>query len=114
MDAPDDRRAYVRKSLKSTVSVFDRDSNQYIGLVADYSDEGLLITSSITPIQVGKIYHFMLLVQSSHGMDDTDRASVDAVSVWCERTSPSFYGTGFKLQLLPSQAKKLLESCSNE
>lgn len=106
----DERRNYIRKSLSSTVSVFDRNTNEYIGLVADYSDDGLLITSSVNPIQVGGVFEYLLLAQSPNGAEATDRAILDAESVWCERTSPSFYGTGFRLRTISPEAKQVLAS----
>ena len=109
----DERRNYVRKSLSSTVSVFDRNTNEYIGLVADWSEDGLLVTSSVNPIHIGGIYEYMLLSQSPNGSDATDRAQLDAESVWCERTSPSFYGTGFWLKLITPEARYVLEKCSH-
>lgn len=110
----DERRNYVRKSLSSTVSVFDRKTNEYIGLVADWSDDGILVTSSVKPIDVGGVYEYMLLAQSPNGYDGTDRGQVDAESMWCERTSPSFYGTGFRLKTISPEARVVLEKCSRQ
>ncbi len=106
----DERRNYIRKSLSSTVSVFDRNTNEYIGLVADWSKDGLLITSSVNPISVGSIFQYMLLSQSPNHSDTTDRAVIEAESVWCEQSSPSFYGTGFRITTISAEAKQLLES----
>lgn len=94
------------------MSVFDRNTNEYIGLVADWSEEGVLVTSSLKPIQVGDIFEYMLLAQSPKGGDATDRAQLDVESVWCERTSPSFYGTGFRLTNITPEARRVLELCS--
>lgn len=109
----DDRRNYVRKSLSSTVSVFDRKTNEYIGLVADWSEDGLLVTSSVMPIAVGTVYQYMLLAQSPGDSGEGKRGNVDAESVWCERSSPSFYGTGYRLINISPEARRVLEKCSD-
>jgi len=109
----DDRRNYLRKSLSSTVSVFDRKTNEYIGLVADWSEGGLLVTSSVTPIRVGDSYQYILLAQSPGGCGENSRGYLDVESVWCERSSPSFYGTGFRLLNISPQARQVLEKCSS-
>ncbi len=106
----DERRNYIRKSLSSTVSVFDSKTNEYIGLVADWSKDGLLITSSVNPIRVGAVFRYMLLSQSPNHSDTTDRATIQAESVWCEQSSPSFYGTGFKITAISADAEKLLDA----
>jgi len=111
VEAISDRRGYVRKSLHSTVSVFDRVTDEYIGLVADFSQDGIMVTSSTRPIQVGETFEYMLLVQSGSGTDLTKRADFDAESMWCERTSPSFYGTGFQIGETNEQALSVLEAC---
>lgn len=110
----DNRRHHIRKSLTSTVSVFNRDTNEYVGLVADYSRDGMMVTSSINPIPVGSISHYLLLVQSPRMVEDADRAYFEAESVWCEQASPSFYGTGFHMTNLSSAAQKVLDECAGE
>ena len=112
MAALSERRSILRKAIHSTVSVFDRNTNEYVGLLADYSSEGVLVTTSVNPIELGCTFQFMLLVQSSRDADATDRGEFDAISMWSERTSPSFYGTGFKLSNPSAEILKLLESCS--
>ena len=108
----DDRRQYIRKTLSSTVNVFDRNTHDYIGLVADYSDGGLLITSSVNPVEVGKTYQYLLMSQKETNDEIIQRGPVDVVSVWCDRNSSSFYGIGFQIVTLSQTAGKLLESCS--
>ena len=107
-----ERRSILRKALHSTVSVFDRDTGEYVGLVADYAPEGIMITSSTHPIEVGETYHFTLLAHSLRDSGEQDRGDLDAKAVWCEHTSPSFYGTGFKVDALSPNLFKLLELCS--
>ena len=113
MEALNERRSILRKAIHSTVSVFDRNTNEYVGLLADYSSEGVMVTTSVNPIELGRTYQFMVLVQSSRGADSTDRGDFNATSMWSERTSPSFYGTGFRLENPGPEILKLLESCTN-
>ena len=92
----DEKRSYVRKSLHSTVTVFDRDTKEYIGLLADFSEDGVLVTSSVKPIPVGRTFHYMVLVPSNKN-GGTCRAEFDATSIWSDCANETFYGTGFKL-----------------
>ena len=106
----DERRDYIRKSLGSTVNVFDRNTNQYVGMVADFSDGGIMIASSVIPIQVGRKYEYILVTQSGNGSEN-ERVPFDAESVWCERASASFYGTGFQIKEMSQSLREVLESC---
>jgi len=109
---PDERRQYIRKSLHSTVSVFERNTNQYVGLLADYSKGGFMIASTVQPVVVGEHYEYMLLVQSPEEAG-AKRVSVDADCAWCEQTSPSFYGIGFRVDNISEEAQRVLESCTD-
>lgn len=93
----EEKRSYIRKSLHSTVTVFDRDTKEYIGLLADYSDDGVLVTSSIKPIPVGRTFHYMLLIPSDRA-GGSARTELNVTSIWCDCANESFYGTGFKLE----------------
>jgi len=108
----DDRRQYVRKSLHSTVSVFERNTNQYIGMLADYSRGGFMVASTVKPLQVGQHCECMLLVQNSLEACAT-RVAVDADCAWCEETSPSFFGIGFRVGNISEEAMQVLESCAD-
>jgi hypothetical protein len=106
----EERREYIRKSLHSTVSVFERETHQCIGLLADYSPGGFMVASSIRPIEVGRRCEYMLLIQSPVD-GNTTRAPFDAECAWCEQTSPSFYGIGFRLYFISPEVREMLESC---
>ena len=108
----DERREYIRKSLHSTVSVFERNTHEYIGLLADYSLGGFMVTSSVRPIEIERRYQYMLLIQSQVN-GNTTRAPFDAECAWCEQTSPSFYGIGFRLEYISPEARQVLESCAD-
>lgn len=111
MSAVIDQNSVLRKALHSTVSVFDRNTNRYIGLVAQYTPEGVVVASSFNPIAVGQKFTLTIVQQSPRRAEDTTRGDFDAVSVWCERTSASFYGAGFRIEKLTADALKLLEYC---
>ena len=105
------RRHHIRKSLISTVSVFNCDTDEYVGLVADYSRDGMMVASIRNPIPVGQTYHYLLLVQSPHAVEDAGSAYFEAESVWCEQSSPSFYGMGFHLAAFSPVARKVPDEC---
>lgn len=108
----DERRQYIRKSLHSTVSVFERNTHEYVGLLADYSEGGFMVASTVRPVDVGQHCEFMLLVQSPME-SGAIRVSVDADCAWCEETSASFYGIGFRLGVISTEAQQVLETCTD-
>jgi len=108
----DERRQYVRKSLHSKVSVFERNTNSYVGLLADYSVGGFMVASTVQSVEVGQHCEYMLLVQSSMEAGAT-RVSVDADCTWCEQTSPSLCGIGFHVDSISEEAQRVLESCAD-
>lgn len=105
----DERRKYIRKSLHSKISVFERNTNEYVGLLVDYSLAGFMVTSSVQPTDIGGNYEYTLLVQTA---DDGDsiRIELDAQCAWCEKSSLSFYSTGYRLKNISPQARQMLES----
>jgi len=105
----EEKRSYIRKSLHSTVTVFDLDTKEYIGLLADYSDDGVLITSSIKPIPVGRTFHYMLLIPSDT-TSGVDRTELNVTSIWSDCANESFYGTGFKLEHPSATIKSFLKA----
>jgi len=108
----DEQRKYIRKSLHSKVSVFERNTHEYVGLLADYSQEGIMVASSVQPMEIGRRYQYMLLVQSPVN-GDTRRVQLDAECAWCEQGSLSFYGIGFRLENISPEARQVLESCAD-
>ena len=108
----EEQRKYIRKSLHSKVSVFERNSNEYVGLLVDYSQGGFMVASSVQAMEIGGRYEYMLLVQSSEGSEST-RLQLDAECVWCEKSSLSFYGIGFRLENISPEARQVLESCAD-
>jgi len=104
-----ERRQYIRKSLHSTISVFERNTNEYIGLLADYSEGGFMIASTIQSVDIGQHCEYMLLVQSPMEAGAT-RVSVDADCAWCEKTGLSFYGIGYQVDNISDEAQRVLES----
>jgi len=108
----DERRQYVRKSLHSKVSVFERNTHQYVGLLADYSVDGFMVASTVQPVEIGQHCEYMLLVQPPMEACAT-RVSVNADCTWCEQTSPSIYGIGFHVDNISEEAQRVLESCAD-
>ena len=108
----DERRKYIRKSLHSKVSVFERNTHEYVGLLADYSQGGFMVASSVQPMEIGGRYEYMLLIQSSDS-GESRRVQLDAECAWCEKSSLSFYGIGFRLENISPEARQVLESCAD-
>ena len=108
----DEQRKYMRKSLHSKVSIFERNTNEYVGLLVDYSQAGFMVACSVQAMGIGGRYEYMLLVQSSEGAEST-RLQLDAECVWCDKGSLSFYGVGFRLENISPEARQVLESCAD-
>ena len=90
-----DKRLAQRCTLKSTVSIFERNSKDYLGLLVDCSGTGIMISTyeSLAPgtqIQLD-------LVDIPPNIDSRRTGRCTAEVVWCDQITPSLYGTGCRI-----------------
>ena len=90
-----DNRMHPRWTLKSNVSVFVQQSKEYLGLLVDCSEQGLMISTydSLTP---GARFELELVDIPAHVSDRRTGTCVAEV-VWCDKITPSLYGNGFRI-----------------
>ncbi len=91
----DERRKIKRKILMFFARVYDKDSREFIGHLADLTRDGAMIISQL-PIDVGK--EFRLNVELPRGEFSRGFLNFRAKSVWGHPDlDPKYYNTGFKL-----------------
>jgi len=103
-----EQRQFARKTLSCTVSVFDQDSNEYIGLMVDYSRTGVMI-SSPSPLPVDQEFVFKM-VDIEPRQHVKRSGSFTATSVWSDKINSTMYGTGFKISDVSEEAKLMFTS----
>ena len=91
----DDRRKLRRKYLAFFTRVFDRNSGQLLGHLADLTAEGMMIISE-KPLRTDETY--TLEMDLSGAFFEKERLNFRAESIWCKPDiDPTFYNTGFRL-----------------
>lgn len=88
-------RMHPRWILKSNVSVFEQQSKEYLGLLVDCSDQGLMI-STYDSLEPGTRLT-LELVDIPDNVSDRRSGQCTAEVVWCDRITPSLYGNGFRI-----------------
>lgn len=102
-----DQRSESRRNLLYYVNVYDLESSEYVGLILDVSEGGVLI-SGVEPLKQGEKYRF--------GLVDTSDASLpsqigfEAKACWCRKCGDDFYDTGLAFTDLPESARAKLAS----
>lgn len=90
-----DQRQFIRKSLHTMVSVFDTESNRFLGTLVDYSESGIML-STYQPLAKNQTYRFTIVdLPNNIGRKRTGHIHVE--NVWCDRLNTTMFGSGFKL-----------------
>jgi PilZ domain len=108
----EERRKYQRKYLIFFGRVFDRESGQLLGQMADITPGGAMIISG-RPIEIGKVYHLHLDLPE----DTFKEGHIDfeARSIWCQADiDPSLFNTGFELLDVTPKKAKIVEQIIQE
>ena len=103
-----ENRIHPRQILEGTVSLFQHESKEYIGLLVDFSETGIML-SSYTPLDIGTIMDIDL-VDIPPNIDSRRSGQVKAEVVWNDRISASMYGNGCRLIESSDSAKQMLNS----
>ena len=103
-----EQRQFARKTLSCTVSIFNESSGEYVGLMVDYSKNGVMI-SSAAPLAVNTEFHFRM-VDIEPRQNIKRSAKFMATSVWSDKINSTMYGAGFKLLDLSDDAKAMFAS----
>lgn len=105
--AKKDQRECNRKNLMYYVSVYELDSNEYVGLMVDISKKGMLLTG-VEQLDQGKTYKFGLVDTSE--ANAPKQVSFEAKACWSRKSSPTFYDTGFEFEFVSDEAKDRFDS----
>ena len=103
-----ENRMHARQVLEATVSLFMHDSKEYIGLMVDFSNTGIML-SSYTPLEIGTILE-VDMVDIPPNIDSRRTGQIKAQVMWTDRITPSMYGNGCKVIELSSHAQLMLAS----
>ncbi len=106
-DVISENRRYVRRSLKSRVTVVRREPREHLGTLVDVSEHGIGVTG-YTPNRPGERYPLALL----HLPEEPDGSRLvpfDAQCAWCRQISEANYVSGFSLTDLPDAARAVFD-----
>ena len=90
-----ERRKLERKQLVNYLRIFDRNTDQLIGHLADITTEGIRIISE-DPQEVNATFQLKMLLPAK--IEEVEQITFDAKCVWCNPgTMPDTHESGFKL-----------------
>ncbi len=90
-----DKRMHPRWVLKSSVSVFEQKTKEYLGLLVDCSEQGLMI-STYDSLKLGTRFA-LELVDVPQELNERRSGQCIAEVVWSAKLTPSLYGNGFRI-----------------
>ncbi len=103
-----DNRMHPRWVLKSSVSVFEQQSKEYLGLLVDCSEQGLMIS---TYDQLSPGTRLQLdLVDIPPNIDHRRTGQCVAEVVWSDKITPSLYGNGFRIMEATPMLNSMIKS----
>ncbi|WP_420592224.1 PilZ domain-containing protein [Bacterioplanoides sp.] len=106
-----EQRMHPRWTLKSTVSVFEHGSKEYLGLLVDCSETGIMI-SSYEPLPPGTTFE-LDLVDIPPNIDGRRTGNCVAEVVWSDKLTPSLYGNGCTISGATDMLKTMMKSYSH-
>jgi len=103
-----EQRMHPRWVLKSSVSVFDEQSKEYLGLLVDCSEQGVMI-STYDALQPGTSLE-LSLVDIPPNINGRRTGTCQAEVIWCDKITPSLYGTGCRIQNISDMLTSMIHS----
>ena len=101
-------RRYVRRSLKSRVTVVTQSRREHVGTLVDVSEQGFGITC-YQPCNPDDVYA-LALMHLPEEQDSPRLAELEARCIWCRRISAAHYVSGFALNSVSEPARQLLDA----
>jgi len=102
-----ERRNRKRQVPDAPWRVFDRNTGDFLGHVANISTEGMMIRSE-GEVDIDVILN--LRIEFPRAIDGCTSLECDAVSLWSDRGSnPQFHNTGLQLLNLSQQDMRIVE-----
>ena len=102
-----DKRTEPRRNLLYYVNVYEHDTSEYVGLMLDISNSGILL-SGVEPLTQGQLYTFGLVDTSD--ASSPNQIGFEAKACWCRKSSDDFYDTGLSFTGLSDVTREKLES----
>ncbi|MCP5326339.1 MAG: PilZ domain-containing protein [Oceanospirillaceae bacterium] len=102
-----DQRKFMRHTLNSTVSVFNNHNHEYLGIVVDISEQGLMVSSAM-PLECDKKYILQIVDAPVNG-GGRHSGSISARAVWSAKINSTMYGTGFEIESRSEQASAMFK-----
>lgn len=90
-----EHRREPRVKLDCAVSVFDRETSDYVGLMVNVSSQGVMITSS-KELKLDQVFQFALTKHPEHRQVAAMPVFI-ARSVWSKPVGEHFFNTGFEM-----------------
>ncbi|MDX1610117.1 MAG: PilZ domain-containing protein [Halofilum sp. (in: g-proteobacteria)] len=107
-----ERRDYQRRHLMFHLRVYDADSGQELGTLADVSPDGLMVTGE-RRLTLGR--RFNLFMRLPPALTGSDRIEFSATVAWSGNdASPVFYDSGFRDLELDDDDFRVLKGLMDE
>jgi hypothetical protein len=103
-----EQRHSGRAMLGKSVSVFHQQDKEYVGLLLNCSEEGLMI-SSYEAIKPGTRLRLELVDIPPH-LDVHRKGVCTAEVVWSKQITPSLYGTGCRIEAASDMLHTMIRS----
>jgi hypothetical protein len=90
----DNRRKHERKRSETFPEVYDRNTNQMVGRLHEYSTGGIMLTGT-ERLPENTVFQFKMNLPQPDGKEHI--VNFDARSVWSEKhINPEYFNTGFQ------------------
>jgi hypothetical protein len=100
-------RTLPRRHLIYYLRVFDRDSGELLGHVADITTEGLMLVSE-RPVEVHKTYRLRMNLPGN--LFGREALEFEAQALWSNNDiNPAFFDSGFRLKEMDHEAERCIE-----
>lgn len=105
-------RRLRRHHLIFYLKVFDRVSQDQLGVLGDITSQGMMVMSR-EPIEPGRVFDIEL--RNHSGLDDDVPVRCQARSLWCQTdTNPDYFAIGFQFDEVPPESAQAIRSLIRE
>lgn len=103
-----DRRRLKRRHLMFYTRIYDKQTGELLGYLADLTEDGAMLISE-KPIETAR--SFQLRMDLPTGAFSKEWLSFGACSVWCQADlDPHLYNTGFQLEQISPEDLGIIQS----
>lgn len=105
----DEQRMQARWTPSSTVSVFRQSDKEYVGLLANCSETGLMVLSTYHALESGETFEIELVdIPTNSDNRRSGRCVVEVV--WSEKVNSSMYGNGCRAIDVSDELSQMINS----